>query len=136
MNDVMRKRIQRKLENLPDEVVYQVVDYIDFLERKYGSAKLAPTPLQKLAEGVEDVLRAGKVPVAAIKGTMQAVDAAGRMMSGVSAAGKAVVDEIQKAAASESAAEEQQQATNADSEDAASPKDDAAPETEKSEDGA
>ncbi len=47
MNDVMRKRIQRKLENLPDEVVYQVVDYIDFLERKYGSEKLAPTPLQK-----------------------------------------------------------------------------------------
>ncbi len=136
MNDVMRKRIQRKLENLPDEVVYQVVDYLDFLERKYGSEKLAPTPLQKLAEGVEDVLRAGKVPVAAIKGTMQAVDAAGRMMSGVSAAGKAVVDEIQKVAASEPAEEEQQQDTNAHSEDTASPKEEASPETEKSEDGA
>ena len=136
MNDVMRKRIQRKLENLPDEVVYQVVDYIDFLERKYGSEKFAPTPLQKLAEGVEDVLRAGKVPVAAIKGTMQAVDAAGRMMSGVSAAGKAVVDEIQKVAASEPAEEEQQQASDADSEDAASPKEEASPETEKSEEGA
>lgn len=136
MNDVMRKRIQRKLENLPDEVVYQVVDYIDFLERKYGSEKLAPTPLQKLAEGVEDVLRAGKVPVAAIRGTMQAVDAAGRMMSGVSAAGKAVVDEIQKVAASESGGEEQQQATNADSAEEASPKDEPSPETEKSEDSA
>ncbi len=136
MNDVMRKRIQRKLENLPDEVVYQVVDYLDFLERKYGSEKLAPTPLQKLAEGVEDVLRAGKVPVAAIKGTMQAVDAAGRMMSGVSAAGKAVVDEIQKVAASEPAEEEQQQDTNAHSEDTASPKEEASPETEKSKDSA
>ncbi len=136
MNDVMRKRIQRKLENLPDEVVYQVVDYIDFLERKYGSEKFAPTPLQKLAEGVEDVLRAGKVPVAAIKGTMQAVDAAGRMMSGVSAAGKAVVDEIQKVAASEPAEVEQQQATGANSEDAAPPKEEASPEREKSEEGA
>ncbi len=135
MNDVMRKRIQRKLENLPDEVVYQVVDYIDFLERKYGREKLAPTPLQKLAEGVEDVLRAGKVPVAAIRGTMQAVDAVGRMMSGVSAAGKAVVDEIQKVAASESEGEEQQQA-NADSAEEASPKDEPSPETEKSEDSA
>ncbi|MCZ6760812.1 MAG: hypothetical protein O7D29_10665 [Gemmatimonadetes bacterium] len=98
MNDVMRKRIQRKLENLPDEVVYQVVDYLEFLERKYGTDEVQASPLQKLAEGVEDVLRASKVPVAAIKGTMQAVEAAGKVASGVSAAGKAVVDEIQKVA--------------------------------------
>ncbi len=98
MNDVMRKRIQRKLENLPDEVVYQVVDYLEFLERKYGTDEVQASPFQKLAEGVEDVLRASKVPVAAIKGTMQAVEAAGKVASGVSAAGKAVVDEIQKVA--------------------------------------
>ncbi len=49
---------------------------------------------RKLAETVEDTLRAGRVSASAIKGTMDAMSAAGRMMSGLAAAGKAVVDEV------------------------------------------
>ncbi|MFQ5551270.1 MAG: hypothetical protein ACE5FJ_08550 [Gemmatimonadales bacterium] len=98
MNDITRKRIMRKLDSLPDEALYEVVDYIDFIEKRHGVGNESPSPLQRLAEGVEDVLRAGKVPVAAIKGTMQAIDAAGKVMNGISAAGHSVVDELQKVA--------------------------------------
>ncbi len=91
----MKKRIERKLEALPDERVYQVLDYIEFLESKYAArTPEAPSPLQRLAETVEDTLRAGRVSASAIKGTMDAMGAAGRVMSGIAAAGKAVVDEV------------------------------------------
>lgn len=95
MNEFLRKRIERKLEALPDERIYQVLDYIEFLESRYASRTPAePTPFQKLAETVEDTLRAGKVSVSAIKGTMDVMSGAGRMMSGLAAAGKSVVDQV------------------------------------------
>jgi hypothetical protein len=95
MNEFLRKRIERKLETLPDERIYQVLDYLEFLESKYASrAEPSPTPLQRLAETVEDTLRAGRVSATTIKGTMDAMAAAGRVMSGLAAAGKAVVDQV------------------------------------------
>jgi len=95
MNEFLWKRIERKLSALPDERIYQVLDYIEFLESRYASQGEAPaSPLQKLAERVEDTLRAGRVPVNAIKSTMDAMSAAGRFMSGLTAAGRAVVDEV------------------------------------------
>ena len=39
MHDVMRKRLWRKLEALPDEQLYQVLDFIEFLEAKYAPGK-------------------------------------------------------------------------------------------------
>lgn len=95
MNEFLRQRIERKLESLPETRVYQVLDYIEFLESKYAErAPEQPSTFQKLAETVEDTLRAGRVSASAIKGTMDAMSAAGRMMSGLAAAGKAVVDEV------------------------------------------
>jgi hypothetical protein len=95
MNEFLKKRIERKLEGLSDERIYQVLDYIEFLESKYATRPTeSPSTLQKLAETVEDTLRAGRVSASAIKGTMDAMSAAGRMMSGLAAAGKAVVDEV------------------------------------------
>jgi hypothetical protein len=95
VNEFLRKRIERKLETLPESQVYQVLDYIEFLESKYAARTPAqPSPLQRLAETVEDTLRAGRVSATAIKGTMDAMGAAGRVMSGLAAAGKAVVDEV------------------------------------------
>lgn len=95
MNEFLRKRIERKLETLPDERVYQVLDYIEFLESKYAArAPVEASPFQKLAETVEDTLRAGRVSVSAIKGTMDVMSGAGRIMSGLAAAGKAVVDQV------------------------------------------
>lgn len=95
MNEFLQKRIERKLASLPDERVYQVLDFIEFLESKYAANLVPqPSPLQKLAETVEDTLRAGRVSATAIKGTMDVIAAAGRVMDGLAAAGKAVVDQV------------------------------------------
>jgi Protein of unknown function (DUF2281) len=95
VNEFLKKRIERKLDALPDERVYQVLDYIEFLESKYAARTPAgPSPLQRIAETVENTLRAGRVSTSAIRGTMDAMGAAGRVMSGLAAAGKAVVDEV------------------------------------------
>ncbi len=95
MNDLFKERLLRRLEALPDETSYQILDYIEFLESRYGSGRRAATPFQKLAEGVEDTLRAGRLPVAAVKGTMDAVDTAGRVIRGLAEAGRAAVEELQ-----------------------------------------
>ncbi len=58
MHDVLRQRLMRKIESLPDEQIYQVLDYIEFLESKYsGAAPVEASGLQKFAEGLEDKLR-------------------------------------------------------------------------------
>jgi hypothetical protein len=95
MDELLKKRILRKLDGLSDEKALQVLDYIEFLQSKYGDRSSA-SPLRKIADSVEDTLRAGRVPVAAIKGTMGVFDAAGRVMQGLADAGRSVVDELQK----------------------------------------
>ena len=88
MNDITRERILRRLEGMPDEQAYQVLDFIEFLEAKYATQSRDPSTFQKLAERVEDTLRAGRLSASAVKGTMDVVDAAGRVMRGVAAAGR------------------------------------------------
>jgi hypothetical protein len=98
MNDLLKQRILRRLEGLPDERAYQVLDFIEFLESKYAE-RAAPTGiLARITETVEDTMRAGKLPMQAISGTMSVMDSAGKVMRGLAAAGKAVVDEAVKAA--------------------------------------
>jgi len=94
MDEIMRKRLERKLEGLEDDRAYQVLDYIEFLESKYGTTARPPSPLERITEGVGDTLRAARAPASAIRGTMSAVDTASRMMRGLVAAGKAAVQEI------------------------------------------
>ena len=94
MDEILRKRLERKLEGLADEKAYQVLDYIEFLESKYGSTARAPSPLERITEGVGDTLRAARAPASAIRGTMNAMDTASRMMRGLVSAGKAAVREI------------------------------------------
>ena len=94
MDELLRERILRRLENLPNDKAYQVLDYIEFLESKFGS-RSGPSALEKIADRVEDTLRAGRVSVSAIKGTRDVFDAAERVMQGLADAGKTVVDELQ-----------------------------------------
>jgi hypothetical protein len=101
VNDALKQRILRRLESLADDRGYQVLDYIEFLESKYAQ-RVAPTNLfAKMTETVEDVMRAGKLPVKAISGTMGLMDSATRMMKGVAAAAQAAVQEVTDAATSE-----------------------------------
>ena len=96
MNDVLRERLLRKLEVLPEEKAYQVLDYVEFLESKYAERPAGAAPFQKVAETLEDTMRAGRVPVTIIKGTMDTVSKAGKFLGGLAAAGKAAVDEVRK----------------------------------------
>ena len=98
MHEQLKERIIRRLEALGDERGYQVLDYIEFLESKYAERSAPTNFFAKLSERVGDTMRAGRIPVKAIGGTLSAIDSAGKVMKGVVAAGKAVVDEAVQAA--------------------------------------
>jgi hypothetical protein len=100
MNDLLRQRILRRLETLPDERAYQILDFIEFLESKYADRSAPTGILARITETVEDTMRAAKLPVQAISGTASVMDSASRIMKGLAAAGQAVVDEAVKAAES------------------------------------
>jgi hypothetical protein len=95
MNDILRERLIRKLDTLPEEKIYQILDYIDFLESKYApKPSTAPNPLKRFAEGVEDTLRAGRVSAGVIGGTMSVMNKAVGVVTDVANAGKSVATEI------------------------------------------
>jgi hypothetical protein len=101
MNDILRERLVRKLDALPDEKIYQILDYIDFLESKYApTLATAPNPLKRFAEGVEDTLRAGKMSANVIGGTMNVMNKAVGVLTDVANAGKSVATGIAGVASS------------------------------------
>jgi hypothetical protein len=98
MHDVLRQRLLRKIESLPDEQIYQVLDYIEFLESKYASAAaVEASGLQKFAEGLEDKLRKRAVSPSTIREAFQLISAADRVLSGVSSAGKQILADLGQA---------------------------------------
>ena len=97
MNDALKDRISRRLEGLTDERGYQILDYIEFLDSKYGN-RAASGFLTRLTETAEDTMRAVGLPIRAVSGTMGIMESAGKVMKGVAAAAKAVVDEAVDAA--------------------------------------
>jgi hypothetical protein len=95
MNDILRERLIRKLDTLPEEKIYQILDYIDFLESKYApKPSTAQNPLKRFAEGIEDTLRAGKMSAGVIGGTMNVMGKAVGVVTDVANAGKSVATEI------------------------------------------
>jgi hypothetical protein len=72
--------------------------YIEFLESKYAERAAPGNLFARLTETVEDTMRAGKIPVQAISGTLGLMDSAGKLMKGLSAAGRAVVEEAVRVA--------------------------------------
>src|SRR5690606_10049915 len=62
MYDVLRDRIWRNLEALPEEKLYQVLDYIEFLNSKYSREPVrSGSPFQRFGERLEDKLRGNRV---------------------------------------------------------------------------
>jgi hypothetical protein len=98
MNDLLKQRISRLLETLDDEKAYQVLDYAEFLASKYAQRSQPDGILAKITSTVENTMRAGKLPVQAISGTMSLMDTAAKVMKGLAAAGQAVVEEAIKTA--------------------------------------
>ena len=99
MNANLRERILRKLEALPDERGYQMLDFIEFLESKYaGKTAMAPGVFERFAEGVEDTLRAGRVSASTIAETMGLLNRAMGVLSGVAETGKTIASDAMDAA--------------------------------------
>jgi hypothetical protein len=98
MNDLLKQRINRMLDAASDERGYQILDYVEFLDSKYAERSQPDNFLSKITSTVENTMRAGKLPVQAITGTMSLMDSAAKVMKGLVAAGHAVVDEAVKAA--------------------------------------
>lgn len=95
MHDALRQRLIRKIESLPDDQVYQCLDYIEFLESKYASDVAAQASgLQKFAEGLEDKMRKRAVSPTTIREAFQLISAADRVLSGVSTAGKQILNDL------------------------------------------
>jgi hypothetical protein len=101
MHDILKDRILRRLETLPEERLYHVLDYIEFLESKYAQRQApAPSVLQRFAEGIEDTLRAGNVSAKTAAEAMGFMSKALGVLGGVAAAGANVASGVAAASAS------------------------------------
>ena len=99
MHDVLRQRLLRCIESLPDDQIYQVLDFVEFLESKYArDMQVQVTGLQKFAEGLEDKMRKTAVSPSTIREAFQLIAAADRVLSDVSTAGKQILSELGGAA--------------------------------------
>ena len=94
MHDVMRDRIWRKLLVLPETQLYQVLDYIEFLESKYAPGRAAkPDGLQRFAERLEDGMRMRSVAPKVITGTVGLMGTARKVLRTVGDAGRDILGE-------------------------------------------
>jgi len=100
MNTYLRDKLLQKLETLPDERGYQVLDYVEFLESRYAdraATAAAGNPLTRFADAVEEKLRAGKVSASAVAETMSLMNKAVGVLNGAAAAGKSVASDLMSA---------------------------------------
>ncbi len=95
MHDLLRQRLLRRIESLPDQQVYQVLDFIEFLESKYArDLSIESSGWQKFAEDFEDKLRQKAVRPSTIREALQLIVAADSVLSGVSSAGRQLLREL------------------------------------------
>ena len=95
MHDVLRTRLLRRIESLPEEQVYQVLDFIEFLETKYGKDLPAEPPgLQGFAEKLEDQLRRRAVSPSSLREAFQLISAADKVLSNVTKVGKEILGDL------------------------------------------
>lgn len=94
MHDILKERVWRTLQTLPQEQVYQVLDYMEFLEARYAREKAAqPDAIQKFAERLEDGMRFRSVAPKVISGTVGLLGTARRVLRTVSDAGREMLGE-------------------------------------------
>ena len=95
MHETLRDRILRHLDTLPDVQQYQVLDYIEFLSSKYNRDVRRAGGVQRFGEILEDRMRMQGVALSTIRGAMGVVGTAGRMVSGLTEAGRTVLKEVE-----------------------------------------
>jgi hypothetical protein len=96
MHDLLRERLWRQIEALPEAQLYQVLDYIEFLTSKYAreNVRAPASAIQRFGERLEDQLRVNRVGYDAIRGTLNMVGAADRVMTGLAEAGRSILREV------------------------------------------
>lgn len=95
MHDTLRDRILRSLETLPDTQQYQVLDYVEFLASKYNREARRPGSAQRFSDLLEDKMRMQGVALTTIRGTMGVMGTAGKLVSGLTEAGRSVLKEVE-----------------------------------------
>jgi len=97
MHDVLRKRLIRKLESLPEAQLYQALDFIEFLESRYAPGGILAeesSGLQRFAENLEDRLRKKAVNPATLREAFQLIASADRVLSDVANAGRQLLGDL------------------------------------------
>ena len=95
MHDVLRDRVMRHLEALPEAQLYQALDYIEFLSSKYNRDVRQPGGIQRFGEVLEDKMRQQGLAFGTIRGALTVVGTAGRVVSGITEAGRSVVKGVE-----------------------------------------
>jgi hypothetical protein len=98
MHDILRERLWRNLEALPEERLYQVLDYVEFLGSKYARDGVRPpvSPLRRFGEKLEDHMRLNGVGISAIRGTLGAVGTADRVVTDLAEVGRSLLREVEE----------------------------------------
>jgi hypothetical protein len=97
MNDILRSRLLRHIEALPEAQLYQALDYVEFLSSKYARDSVRSAgAMQRFGEVLEDKLRVQGVGLGAIKGTMGVISTADRWFSGLSEAGRSIMKTVEQ----------------------------------------
>jgi len=92
MHDLLRARLMRHIEALPEAQIYQALDYLEFLSSKYARENVRePGAFQKFSELLEDKMRGQGLAFGTIKGALGVMGTAGRVMSGITEAGRTVI---------------------------------------------
>ena len=95
MNEILSKEIWRKLEALPDDKAYQVLDYINYLQSQYGATDSRASGFQRFGEIFQDTMRKGRVPASALKETMKVMSSADRVLGAFRDAGREFLIELE-----------------------------------------
>lgn len=92
MHDILRERLWRNLEALPEDRLYQVLDYIEFLSSKYNREPVrSGSPFQRFGDRLQDHMRMNGVGIGVIRGTLEAVGTADKMVNDIADAGRTIL---------------------------------------------
>jgi hypothetical protein len=95
MHDILKERVWRRLQALPQEQLYQVLDYVEFLEAKYAKEEaVRADPIQKFAERLEDGMRMRSVAPKVITGTFGLLGTARTVLRSVTDAGREIIGDM------------------------------------------
>jgi hypothetical protein len=98
MHDVLRARLIRHIEALPEAQLYQAIDYVEFLASKYARDSIRqPSSVQRFGELLEDKMRGQGLGLGTIRSTLGVLGTADRFLSGITEAGKTIIQQAGEA---------------------------------------